>query len=101
MAKADRLTLSSAYRKWAPAADLGLPEGVDVPAFTEVWLVLNANAKSSTAQPKAPAEEKGKGKGRRNRRDRRDDRVQRDDQELNIEVGMKDLEGLYKDKKKG
>merc|ERR1719160_486877 len=37
---ADRLTTSAAYRKWAPTAELGLPEGVAVPPFTEIWLVI-------------------------------------------------------------
>lgn len=38
---ADRLALSSEYRRWSKTAVLDLPEGVAIPPFTEVWLAAN------------------------------------------------------------
>lgn len=63
---ADRLTQSSAYRQWVKTAELGLPQGVEPPPFTEVWLLLN------------PPPTIDSGGRRRRSRSRRNDRRQRD-----------------------
>lgn len=90
---ADRLTTSAAYRKWAPTAELGLPEGVAVPPFTEIWLVIEtARAEKEKAEKEKAKEEKrnrwheapsGKGKGKGKRKGRRwKDENYRDSQDI-------------------
>jgi len=51
---ADRLAVSSAYRKWSTSADLGLAEGTPIPAFTDIWVILEkAKDKAEAADAKA------------------------------------------------
>lgn len=61
LAEADRLTVSSAYRQWLKTAELGLPEGADIPPFTEVWLALNSKPAKAKLKP-APTRDGGDGK---------------------------------------
>jgi len=67
---ADRLTMSSAYRKWVRTAKLNLPEGFDV-SFTEIWIVLNRKpkAKESEGDKKSSKAKSSDGKSSKDKRD--------------------------------